>query len=598
MAEQSTIDKLREELLKVPELTKEQRDLLTSEEIVTRALPIMTAFATGQVKAHQDVLGEPTKKIAQLAERLLVGSSDVVDTSQVWKNIIDGNYDASWTMKAFDGLADNIITGPIVSWLFGVVHIITSLLNILDVSQEKTKQSINKRIQPYLLDLGTLTRLAYRDPNNINNIYNEMSKMGLSQDKAKVYMENAKTFLPIEVLSRLWFRGEMSDDQMTQSLRDLIFDDADINKLKTALYEYPPIQDWVRFAVREVMSPELAEQLGLFADMPPDFVEAVGKAGLKPEHARMYWGAHWEPIPTNQAFEMLHRGIIDQDELMQLLRINDVTPRYREQLLGISYNPITRVDLRRLYEKGYIDEDRLYSGYLDLGYNEENATIITEWVIGEYGEDRRDLAKSDILSLYEKGYYTRQVAFDALRSLKYNEAACEELLIRIEIKIAERDKKVNVERTKRLYLARELSRNAALTKLLSFYLSPKEADDTLVDWDLELQKTVRKLTIAQLKSIYDNQIWSDGEITDYLIYLGYPAYETEAILATWAVNWETKQQRDKKLLSVNDLRKIYILNVEKKEYVIEYLNYLGYPENEQTILIALWDAEKRAGAKG
>ena len=78
-----------------------------------------------------------------------------------------------------------------------------------------------------------------------------------------------------------------------------------------------------------------------------------------------------------QGFEMLHRRVIEDADLDLLLRALDVMPFWREKLKDISYNPLTRVDVRRMHRIGVLEEEGVFNAYLDVGYNEENAQLMT-----------------------------------------------------------------------------------------------------------------------------------------------------------------------------------------------------------------------------
>ena len=82
---------------------------------------------------------------------------------------------------------------------------------------------------------------------------------------------------------------------------------------------------------------------------------------------------------------MLHRRIIDPDELKLLLRVRDIPSFWRERLVQLSYDPYTRVDVRRMYTAGVLSENEVFDTYLDLGYDEEHANNLTLWTLQEFG---------------------------------------------------------------------------------------------------------------------------------------------------------------------------------------------------------------------
>ena len=86
------------------------------------------------------------------------------------------------------------------------------------------------------------------------------------------------------------------------------------------------------------------------------------KAGLPEEQARNYWAAHWELPSAQMGYAMFQRRIIDHETLVMLLKSLDIMPFWRDKLIEMSYNPLTRVDVRRMYGLGVLSEEEVYNG--------------------------------------------------------------------------------------------------------------------------------------------------------------------------------------------------------------------------------------------
>lgn len=166
---------------------------------------------------------------------------------------------------------------------------------------------------------------------------------------------------------------------------------------------------------------------------------------MSEEWLKHYWRAHWEIPSPRQGYEMLHRGVIDKDGLETLLKIGDYAPGWVQPLIDISYSPITRVDLRRLYREGVIDEARMLKGYLDIGYSDENAKLITAWVIKDMQTDDRELTKSEVLKSFKIGDTSKDQAMKFLVKIGYTEENAAFVVAYEEYKLAEEDKKEEIE---------------------------------------------------------------------------------------------------------------------------------------------------------
>jgi len=174
-----------------------------------------------------------------------------------------------------------------------------------------------------------------------------------------------------------------------------------------------------------------------------------------------YWKAHWElPSPT-QVYEMLHRlnpdvlkvrgdayremGL-ELDKLQTTketvefyLKQADYDKRWRQRLLAISYNPLTRVDLRRIYELGLIDDNELLARLMEVGYTKKDAKLMLEFYKTFRQEEARTFAKTEIKYLLYYGIINETEAKVALERLGYTEEDAKTMIELWKLKLAEKD---------------------------------------------------------------------------------------------------------------------------------------------------------------
>ena len=186
------------------------------------------------------------------------------------------------------------------------------------------------------------------------------------------------------------------------------------NVYRELAFPIPPVADLITMAVREAFSPEVAQRFGQYEDFPEPFEDYARQKGMSAEWSKRYWAAHWNLPSPQQGFEMLHRGVIDQGDLELLLRAQDVMPFWRDKLIQIAYRPLTRVDVRRMYKEGVLDEDQVLAAYLDQGYNDKNAERMTEYTIRQTLASMAKFSSVDILRSYSTGIIRRSEASDLL----------------------------------------------------------------------------------------------------------------------------------------------------------------------------------------
>ena len=152
-----------------------------------------------------------------------------------------------------------------------------------------------------------------------------------------------------------------------------------------------------------------------------------------------------------QGFGMLHRlrpGTTDNpftmDDLQTLLRISDIPAFFRQRLTEIAYTPLTRVDVRRMYGMDVLDRDGVYQAYLDGGYNETNAELMTEFTIKYETQEQRDLTRAVIVDAYERSVMGQVEAHQSIIDIGYSEVNADLFIAVADTKVAERHKKTDL----------------------------------------------------------------------------------------------------------------------------------------------------------
>ena len=162
-----------------------------------------------------------------------------------------------------------------------------------------------------------------------------------------------------------------------------------IFKLTEAL---PGVQDIMRFMVRDVADESITfweESDKIFKLKYDHQLKKFGEdQGIPEEFAKFAWRAHWVLPSPDQLAEMLHRNsrlpkgdpaYVDEEIVRSTLQQQDIHPYWIERFLSVSYRPLTRIDLRRAFDIGAIDRERVLEGYQQIGYDEDNAETLTKF---------------------------------------------------------------------------------------------------------------------------------------------------------------------------------------------------------------------------
>lgn len=248
-------------------------------------------------------------------------------------------------------------------------------------------------------------------------IINNISKADIHPTYSQLYYDAVLTKPSSQDVVAYHLRQDNSLANVEQDLRRIGIHPKYYEMYKTLAYQIPPVADIITMAVREAFSPEVAVRFGQYEDFPSELEQYASMKGLSKEWAQRYWAAHWSLPSPQQGFEMLHRGVIDRTDLDLLLRAQDVMPYWREKLTQIAFKPLTRVDVRRMYKEGVLDEREVYESYLDQGYDATNAQRMAEFTVRQTLSSLAKFSSTDVVKAFTNRMIDRSEAVTLLGEL-------------------------------------------------------------------------------------------------------------------------------------------------------------------------------------
>ena len=421
-------------------------------------------------------------------------------------------------------------------WVFAVLQFIIRPLSLLEAGREVARQAGYKLLQPSLPGAGDIMAARFRDKKYEEVIDDYMMRMGFNKDVREMLKIVSYSLMGTEEVKNLYLRGEIDKAERDKRLEAIGIKGEDIPLLEKLYYFIPSPGDLVTMAVKEAWDDSFASKWGTDLDFPAPFLEWAKKQGMSAYWAKKFWRAHWVLPGATQGFEMLHRGLITKDELKGLLKALDVMPLWREKLIGISYYPYTRVDVRRMYGAGVIKQEDVLRAYLDLGYDEEHARNLTRWTIGDVVAAERDLTKGEILSLYERAIIKREDAKVMITDLGYSDDETEIYLTKTEYDLAKKLKDKTLSFIGKNYVSGLLDYTSASQRLARLNLGGDEIRALFEDWDIEKEGKLADLTLPQLQSLLIQGIITESR---FIVELKKMNYTNEQI--DWLVKLTKKK---------------------------------------------------------
>lgn len=362
-------------------------------------------------------------------------------------------------------------------------------------------------------ELATMKRIGTLE----DKVYQKaMWNMGVPEDFKPAIEEMTRNIPTVaEIIAGRW-RGVLSDGDFIALLKRLGYDEKGIAVYQELSKQIPPISDLIHFMVREAFNDAASGKFGYDDDYPSGLNEFFAKIGYDPDWGKRYWRAHWNlPSPT-QVYEMLHRGLVDEKTMDELLKTADYPTFWREKLVAISHHVLTRVDVRRLAQAGMIGPDKVLKTYKDMGYTEEDAQLLTDFALKGITQDERDLTRADIVGSYIDGLIDGGAARSALVKMGYDAQEADAIMKQADYDIAKAARTDAIQYAKERYTAKKIDRNQVTSDLTNAGLKTISIERYLLAWDRLIEGEVKIPTRAEAKALAIAGIITDQEYADVL----------------------------------------------------------------------------------
>lgn len=413
----------------------------------------------------------------------------------------------------------------------GIIVIMLLLQGVsgpLAIAHERAKQAFNINMPSKLMSDADQLVAALRGLKPGSDVLRELRATGYSEEDARIMFDLRRQLMPPGELLVWWLRGILSESELDNLLAISGVSEDDAARLKQAAFFIPPAQDLITMAVRDVFDPATAEKFGQFEDFPEAFAQWAAKQGISEEWARNYWAAHWHLPSPNQGFEMFQRGIITESELKMLLKSLDVMPFWRDKLINLSFNTLTRVDVRRMHQLGVLDREAMKRAYLDMGYSPEHAEQLTAFTerlnAPKIAADETQLeqtSRNSILSFYESGVIPRERAHVLLVGLGASDEVAELYLELADMKAELEERRLELDTIIAQEAAGIISFDMAVARIGELGFSALEQQKAIAKMEARLTKGIKLPTRTELDAMHAHKIITDELYMDTLERLGY-----------------------------------------------------------------------------
>lgn len=392
--------------------------------------------------------------------------------------------------------------------------------------------AIMERAQFTLLDVDAVTRLWQRGLCSPDAAVERIAHLGINPADARNVLDLGCRVLDLESVRTLYLRGKITESDVSERLLALGVRESDLGHYTTLWNPtepntgiLPPFQDVIHMAIRDVFDPYAVSRYGLDSHYPSAVNEFARMTGVAPFWAQKYWAAHWVmPGPAQARQMMFLSDRFSETDLRNLYRYADYPPGLIDAMMDATYNPLTRVDTRRMHAVGVLSVSDVKESYLRLGFNEQDAQRMTDFTVA-YNEDETVVgAKGHILQGVEEYILTEAEASGMLVAIGLSSQVAGDLVMS---QVVERELKAEADllnTIERLYVRGAIPESEARQRLATRGYGADRIGALMERFNNSRERAVRLPTRATLDRWFTEGI-IDGQ--DYMDRMGRLGYRVE-----------------------------------------------------------------------
>lgn len=397
----------------------------------------------------------------------------------------------------------------------------TSMMQTAGVLNEDNIRALLSKTTPRVPYSSLIMNAAFVAPEKTQIVRDALKLEGYKDEYIDLLFISMYRLYDQDICRTLFLRGVITKEQTFSRMRELGYTDIRTEEIMQSWPIIPGPMDLLHMVAKEAFEPELIAKMGLADEFPEDQVHWLEKQGVSRDWALKYWYAHWDQPSIGHGFEMLHRGVIDLDDLDMLYRTVEIPPYWRDKLTKIAYAPFTRVDVRRMHKMGVLTDDELITSYMDLGYNDEKAAKMAEFTVKYNIGTERTLTKTQVVEAYMGHIMPKKQALAELELMGYSEDRAEFLIISAEYYEAKEYQDMAVDNVQDRYENNLITRDQALNRLAQLNVDGRRIEILIEKWTLNIFDDRKIPSKTDLDKFFRNKIIDVKRYRVEMFKLGY-----------------------------------------------------------------------------
>lgn len=249
----------------------------------------------------------------------------------------------------------------------------------------------------FLPKIEILIGLYYRVHRNKELLYEQCRFHGVDPAHVDQLLKMSEVRFPSEIVAPLWLRDKKAYSILWDDVRQLGVDEFRIDALKEMAYKYPSAEQAITWMAHEVFEEDMVAKYGLDDEANKIDWSFMEKIGINEEVGRKHWRSHWQHASWTQILNMLHRGLIKEQDVYDWFRLVEIPPYWRENMIKTMYDLPGRIEVRMMAQLGLVDKAFIVDILRKDGLAEEYVEVVADMNLVRG-------IRTDIQSRYTKGW--------------------------------------------------------------------------------------------------------------------------------------------------------------------------------------------------
>lgn len=373
-------------------------------------------------------------------------------------------------------------------------------------------QTPGVHLSPELLAEAVLKGVA-----DTNTAADEARYSGVTADRFGVMVGAAGEPIGLQEMLEAYRRGIIDEARLQHGIRQ--------SRVRN---EWTDVIEALRFAP---MSPASAIEAAVQSHLTIEQARAIAaEGGLFPAHFDPLYETAGSPPGIQEMLELWNRGIATEGQVDQAIRESRVKNKYVPLIKAARRRLPPERTVVSMVHQGVLDAPGGIAKLLDLGFSPEDAALLVQEGLNTKKAADRDLAKGEIVTLYEDGTIDAAKAGAMLGKLHYD---AEETGFLLELADHRRERQYTqalITRVHARYVSFKLDRSEASAQLDAAHVPTPARDQIIRLWDLERASNIPTLTVAQLEGLVRREALDPDEFLVRVQQLGYTLDDAQALL--------------------------------------------------------------------